>query len=71
MNIGTIIFATYWMETTAARALRMRKELGGTNPELSAAHTARSFRANVSSMAYYMGFVAIVSIMFFLMFYVA
>ncbi len=71
MNIMTIVFATFWMETTAARALRMRKELGGTTPELSSAHTARSFRANVSSMTYYMGFVAIVSVMFFLMFYVA
>ncbi|HET8990058.1 MAG TPA: hypothetical protein VFN59_03040 [Acidimicrobiales bacterium] len=71
MNIMTIVFATYWMETTVTRALRLRKELGGTNPELSSAYPARSFRANVSSMSYYMGFVALVSIMFFLMFYVA
>lgn len=70
MNIMTIIFATYWQETTLARSLRMRRELGGVNPELSAAHTARTFRANVASMTYYLGFVGIVSVMFFLMFYV-
>ncbi len=70
MNIMTIVFATYWLETAVARSLRLRKELGGTRPELSSAHTARSFRANVSSMSYYLGYVGIISIGFFLMFYV-
>lgn len=70
MNIGTLIFSTYWLETTLARSLRMRREMGGVDPELSTVATARLFRANVASMTYFMGFVALSSTLFLAMFYI-
>lgn len=69
INCGTIFFGTYWLETTLARSLRMRKELGGTNPELSSAFTARSLRANVSAMTYFWGYIALSNTLFLWMFY--
>ena len=69
MNIGTLLISTYWLETTLARSLRMRKESPGSAPELAATSSARMFRANVASMTYFLGFVALSSTLFFAMFY--
>lgn len=69
MNIGTIVIGTYWLETTLARSLRMRKEIGGKQPELSNNPSAQSFRANVSSMTYFWGYIALTSTLFLFMFY--
>src|SRR5665213_52687 len=69
INCVTIFAGTYWLETTLARSLRIRKELGGTNPELSTAFTARSLRANVSAMTYFWGYIALSSTLFLWMFY--
>ena len=70
LNIGTLLFSTYWLETTLARSLRMRKEIGGADPELASVATARLFRANVASMTYFLGFVALSSTLFLAMFYI-
>ncbi|NNN02345.1 MAG: hypothetical protein HKL86_10990 [Acidimicrobiaceae bacterium] len=70
MNIASIVIGTYWLETTLARSLRLRKELGGENPELSMDPMAQLFRANVASMAYFWGFLAIGGVLFTAMFYV-
>jgi len=70
LNIISIVLGTYWLETTLARSLRLRKELGGENPELSAAASAQLFRANVASMAYFWGFLAVSGALFTAMFYV-
>jgi hypothetical protein len=70
INIGTLFFGTYWLETTLARSLRMRKELAVSDPELSTVATARLFRANVASMTYFWGFVALSSTLFLAMFYI-
>ena len=70
INIMTIVGATYWLETTVARSIRLKKELDGANPATSRNPAAQSFRANVAAMTYFMGFVAISSTMFLLMFYV-
>lgn len=70
INIMTLVTGTFWLETTLARSLRMRKELGGTNPELSTAETARLFRANVAAMTYFWGFIALSSVVFLAMFYI-
>lgn len=70
MNIVTLVLGTYWLETTVARSMRMRKELGADSPELSSAATARLFRANVASMTYFWGFVAISGALFLALFYV-
>jgi len=69
MNIISIVIVTYWLETTLARSLRMRRELGGENPELSMHPSAQSFRANVASMTYFLGFIALASTLLFAMFY--
>jgi len=68
-NIITIVITTYWLETTLARSLRLRKELGGEKPELSMHPSAQSFRANVASMTYFLGFIALASTLLFGMFY--
>jgi hypothetical protein len=70
MNIMTIVISLYWIETALARGLRLRMEIGGANVATSSAPSARCFRANVSSMTFFMGFVALMSTLLFLMFYV-
>ncbi|HVA69940.1 MAG TPA: hypothetical protein VNF08_01280 [Acidimicrobiales bacterium] len=69
INIITISAGTYWLETTLARASRLRTELGGANPMTSMAPTAQSFRANVAAMTYFWGFIALASTLLFAMFY--
>ncbi len=70
MNILGIVIGTYWLETTLARSLRLRREVGGDKPELSMDATAQSFRANVASMTYFWGFLAISGALLTAMFYV-
>ena len=70
MNIISLVIGTYWLETTLARSLRLRRELGGDKPELSAAPTAQAFRAGVASMAYFWGFLAMGGALLTAMFYV-
>jgi heme/copper-type cytochrome/quinol oxidase subunit 3 len=70
MNIMTILISLYWLETGLARGLRLKRELGvGANIATSPLPSARCFRANVSSMTYFMGFVGLVSTLLFAMFY--
>jgi hypothetical protein len=69
MNIMTIFIVAYWLETTVARSLRLSKELGSRDDLLSMDPSAQSFRANVSSMTYFLGFVALSSTLLFAMFY--
>jgi hypothetical protein len=47
----------------------MNKEIGGVAPQLSMHPSAQSFRANVASMTYFLGFVALASTLLFAMFY--
>jgi hypothetical protein len=69
INILTIVIVAYWLETTVARSHRLPKEIGGEELHLSMHPSAQSFRANVSSMTYFMGFVALSSTLLFAMFY--
>ncbi len=69
INIGTIAIGTYWLETTLARSLRMQRESGHAKPELAMDASARLFRANVSSMTYFWGFIALSGFLFLAMFY--
>ena len=69
INIATLVVGAYWLETALARSLRMHREIGGDRPELSAHATAQSFRANVSAMTYFWGFVGLSGMLFFAMFY--
>lgn len=69
MNIGTLVISAYWLETTVARGMRIRRELSGDNPEFSSHPRARAFRADVASMAYFQVFVALTGALLFAMFY--
>lgn len=69
MNIATLVIAVYWLETTAARGMRIRRELPGDNPEFSSHPRARVFRADVAAMAYFQVYVALTGALLFAMFY--
>lgn len=69
MNIVTLVISAYWLETTAARGMRIRRELSGDNPELTSHPRARAFRADVAAMAYFQVFIGLTGILFFAMFY--
>jgi hypothetical protein len=68
-NIITIFIVAYWMETSVARSHRMPKEMQEINCHLSGHPVAQAFRANVASMTYFLGFVALASTLLFAMFY--
>lgn len=69
MNIGTLLVSTYWLETTVARGMRIRREVTGENPEFSSHPRARAFRADVAAMAYFEVFAALTGALLFSMFY--
>ncbi len=69
MNIGTLAISAYWLETTAARRLRISRELGGEEALFSSQPRARSFRADTAAMAYFQVFVALTGALLFAMFY--
>ncbi len=69
MNIGTLGISAYWLETTVARGMRVRRELDGENAEFSNQPRARAFRADVAAMAYFQVFVALTGALLFAMFY--
>ncbi len=69
MNSVSIFIVTYWLETAVARSMRLKKELGSDTAAFSMHPSAQSFRANVASMTYFMGFVVIASSLLFAMFY--
>jgi heme/copper-type cytochrome/quinol oxidase subunit 3 len=69
MNIISLFISVYWLETTVARGMRLRRELGGENPEYSNHARARSFRADVASMAYFQVFLALAGALLFALFY--
>jgi len=69
INILTISIVLYWLETTVARSLRLKKELDDVSFQVSMHPSAQAFRANVASMTYFLGFVALASTLLFAMFY--
>lgn len=69
MNIISLIISAYWLETTVARGMRIRRELSGDNPEFSSHPRARAFRADVAAMAYFQVFLALAGALLFAMFY--
>ena len=71
MNIAFLLGAVYWLETLAARALRLRREVGEDGGAArSTAPTARLFRGNLEACTYFWGFVGLVELLFWLLFYV-
>ncbi|MGA2521410.1 MAG: hypothetical protein ABSG81_11410 [Acidimicrobiales bacterium] len=71
MNIALLLAGTYWLETLLARWLRLRRavtEDGGA--VRSSLPVARLFRANLEGCSYFWGFIAVVSVLFWVLFYV-
>ncbi len=69
MNIMSLVISVYWLETTVARGMRIRKEVAGDNPEFSSHPRARAFRADVAAMSYFQVFLALAGALLFAMFY--
>ena len=71
LNITVVLSGTYWIETLLARELRLHRavaEDGGTTR--SPLPAARLFRANLNGCTYYWGFIALVGVFFWVLFYV-
>ncbi len=71
MNIVFLLGGTYWLETVLARAMRLRRALeedGGT--ARTGLPQGRLLRANLESCTYFWGYMAVVSVLFWVLFYV-
>lgn len=71
LNTALLLSGSYWIETLLARSLRLRRAIaqdGG--PSRSQLPVARFFRANVEGCTYYWWFMALVSVVFWILFYV-
>jgi len=71
MNVSMLLCGCYWLETLLARSLRLRRAVaqdGG--PAQSTLPVARMFRANLEGCASFWGFMALMSLLFWLLFYV-
>ena len=71
MNIVFLLSGVYWIETILARELRLRRAMAqdGGAPG-STLPVARILRVNLSGCTYYWGFIALVSLFFWVLFYV-
>ena len=71
LNIAVLLGGTYWIETLLARSLRLSRALaqegGSAGSPLPA---ARLLRANVEGAGYFWAFIALVAVLFWLLFYV-
>jgi len=70
MNVFIILCGVYWIETLLARSLRLRRAVaqdGGVGR--SPLPAARLFRVNVEACTYFWGFIALISILFWVLFY--
>jgi heme/copper-type cytochrome/quinol oxidase subunit 3 len=71
MNIAVLLSGTYWLETILARELRLRRAMqqdGGA--PTSTLPVARLFRANLNGCTYFWGFIGLVALFFWVLFYV-
>jgi heme/copper-type cytochrome/quinol oxidase subunit 3 len=71
MNVALLLSGVYWLETLLARGLRLRRAMvedGG--PSRSTLPVARLFRANLEGCSYFWGLIALVEVLFWLLFYV-
>jgi hypothetical protein len=70
MNIMLLLGAAYWLETNLALCIRLRKiDAEDGSPATSSGPAAQLFRANVESCTYFFGFMAVISTLFWVFFY--
>ena len=70
MNIILIVSGVYWLETNLTASIRMRR-VGVVEgvPATSSGPASQLFRANVEACTYFWGFMAVVSALFWVFFY--
>jgi heme/copper-type cytochrome/quinol oxidase subunit 3 len=70
MNMILIISGVYWLETNLVLCVRLRRlNAEDGTPATSMGPSAQLFRANVESCTYFWGFMAVVSALFWVCFY--
>lgn len=69
MDIALLVSGVYWAETLLARHLRMRRAT--SQAPGNGGYASAYFRVNVESCTYFWGFIAIVSVFFWVFFYIA
>ena len=70
MNIMLLLGGVYWLETNLALCIRLRKiDAEDGSPATSSGPAAQLFRANVESCTYFFGFMAVISTLFWVFFY--
>jgi hypothetical protein len=70
MNIILLLGGAYWLETNLALCIRLRKiDAEDGSPATSTGPAAQLFRANVESCTYFFGFMAVISTLFWVFFY--
>jgi heme/copper-type cytochrome/quinol oxidase subunit 3 len=70
LNTAGLVVAAYWLETTLARAIRLRRALaedGGA--ARSGLPAGRVLRANIESMTYFWAYIAAIGVLFWVLFY--
>jgi len=71
MNVALLVVSVYWLETLLARWLRLRRAVTEDGGALrSTLPVARLFRANLEACSNFWGLVALVELLFWLLFYV-
>lgn len=70
LNVAFLLGGAYWMETCAARALRVRTLLADTGGVgLSPLPEARLLRANAEGVTYFWWYMALIEVIFWALFY--
>ena len=70
MNIMMLVGGAYWLETNLALCLRLeRLDSEEGSPATATGPAAQLFRANVESCTYFFGFMAVISALFWVFFY--
>lgn len=70
MNIGLMLGATYWVETLLARSLRLRQAMLRERPSHEGLPADRIFHANAEGCVLFWAFTALVSTLFWVLFYI-
>jgi heme/copper-type cytochrome/quinol oxidase subunit 3 len=70
LDVASIFAAAYWLETVLARAMRLRGTLEGGATSPDAAASLRLLRVNIEGCSYFLLYYALVSLLFWLLFYV-
>jgi len=69
LNIAVLVVCTYWIETVIARLMRLRSGVHGAEVAENAGSTVL-LRANIEGCTYFWGYLGLVEVLFWVLFYV-